>query len=67
MLFSKTSLGDYEKLCSLYCLGIEKRRGDSNHVYEEFQKQLRHEPGGFYETKSNKSNRLGRLSSLVKN
>ena len=32
MLFPKTSLHDYEKLCSLYCLGIKERRDDSNYV-----------------------------------
>ena len=78
MLFSKTSLHDYEKLCSLDCQDIEERRDDSNYVYEEFQKQLGRGPGGFHETnliwkddhsplKNNKSNSLGRLSSLVKN
>ena len=36
MLFSKTSLHDYEKLCSLDCLGIEERRDYSNYVYEKF-------------------------------
>ena len=51
MLFSsKTSLHDYEKLCSIDCLGIEERRDDSNYVYEEFQKLLGRGPGGFYET-----------------
>ena len=78
IFFSKTFLRDYEKLCSLDCLGIEKRRDDSNYVYEEFKKQLGCGPGGFYETnliwkdnhpplKNNKSNSLGRLSSLVIN
>ena len=50
MLFSKLSLHDYQKLCSLDCLGIEKWCDDSNYVYDEFQKQLRRGPGGFYET-----------------
>ena len=78
MLFSKTSLLDYETLCSLDCLGIEERRDDSNYVYKDFQKQLGHGPWGFYKTnliwkdnhpplKNNKSNSLERLSSLVKN
>ena len=39
MLFSKKSLPDYENCCSLDCLGIKKRRDDTN-VYEEFQKPL---------------------------
>ena len=50
MLFSKTLLHDYEKLCSLDCVGTEDRRDDSNYVYEEFQKQLGRGPGGIYET-----------------
>ena len=52
------------------------RRDDNNYVYKEFQ-QVGHGPGGFYEMNlirknnpppltSNKSNSLGRLSSLVK-
>ena len=32
MLFSKTSLHDYEKLCNLGHLDIEERREDSNYV-----------------------------------
>ena len=77
MLFSKISLHDYEKLCRLDCLGIEDRLSNNNYVYKEFKKQLGRGPGGFYETnliwkdnhpplKNNKSNSLGRLSSLVK-
>ena len=50
MLFSKTSLHDYEKRCSLDCLGIEKRRDNSNYVYEEFKTKLGRGPGGLYET-----------------
>ena len=77
MLFSKTSLHDYEKRCSLDCLGIEERHDSTNYVYKEFQRQLGHGPGYLYETnlswkdnhpllKSNKSNSLGRLTSLLK-
>ena len=36
MLFSKTSLHDYQKLCSLDCQGVEDRRADSDYVYQEF-------------------------------
>ena len=36
MLFSKTSLHDYENLCSLDCLGIEERRDDSNMFTRSF-------------------------------
>ena len=59
------------------CLDIEERRDNSNYVYEELQKPLGRGSGGFYETsfiwkynhpplKNSRSNRLGRLSSLVK-
>ena len=37
MLFSKTSLHDYEKICSLDCQGIEERRDDINYVYEKLK------------------------------
>ena len=50
MLFSKTSLHDYEKRCSLDCLGIEERRDNSNYVFEEFKTKLGRGPGGLYET-----------------
>ena len=77
ILFSKTSLHGYENLCSLDCLGIKERRDDKNYVYEEFKKQLERGSRWFCETdltwkdnhcplKKNKSNSLGRLSSLVK-
>ena len=36
MLLSKTSVHNYEKLCSLYCLGIEERRDDSNYGCKGF-------------------------------
>ena len=50
MLFSETSLHDYETLCSLDCLGIEERRDDKNYAYEEFKKQLERGPRWFCET-----------------
>ena len=50
MLFSKSSLHDYEKLCSLDCLGIEERRDDTNYVFREFQKYIGRGPEGSYET-----------------
>ena len=40
----------YEKLCGLDCLGIEERRDHSNYIYEEFQRELAHGSGGFFET-----------------
>ena len=36
ILFSKRSLFDHEKHCSLDCLVIEERRDATNYVYEEF-------------------------------
>ena len=77
MLFSKISLHDCEKLCSLDCLCIEERRVGSNYVYEEFQKQLQRGPGGCYEMnliwkdnhpplKNNRFNSHCRLISLIK-
>ena len=50
MLFSKTSLYDYERLCSLDYLGIVNRRKNSYHAYEKFLKQLRSGPRTFFET-----------------
>ena len=49
LLFSKTSLHDYEKCFSLNCLSIEERRDDCNYVYEEFEKQLGRAPGRLYQ------------------
>ena len=73
--FPKTSLHDYEKLCSLDSLGVEMTC-DNNYGYEEFQKQLGRRPGGFYKTnliwkdnhpplEKKKSSSLGRLSSFI--
>ena len=40
ILFTKTSLHDYENLCSLDCLGIEEKHEKNNDfVYGEFKKQ----------------------------
>ena len=78
LLFSKTSLHDYENLCSLDCLGIEEKHSKPDDlVYEKFRKQLHRSPEGFYETgliwkedhphlNNNKSGSLGRLNNLVK-
>ena len=72
MLFSITSIHDYEKLWSLDYLGIKERHDNSNYVSAEFQIQLERGPGGLYEIysrspfKNNKSKSLGRLSILVK-
>ena len=50
MLVSKSSLHDYEKLCSLDCLGIEERRDDTNYVFGKFQKYIGRGPEGSYQT-----------------
>ena len=74
--FPKTSLHDYEKLCSLDSLGVEMTC-DNNYGHEEFQKQLGRRPGGFYKTnliwkdnhpplEKKKSSSLGRLSSFIR-
>ena len=79
ILFTKTSLHDYENLCSLDCLGIEeKHEKNSEFVYREFRKELGRDSLGNYETnliwkenhpplRSNEVNSLGRLHSLRKN
>ena len=59
----------YEKLCSLGCLGIEERRDHSNYVYEEFQRELGHGSGGFFETnliwKDNNPLKTTNLTALI--
>ena len=79
ILFTKTSLHDYENLCSLDCLGIEEKHEKNNEfIYGEFRKQLGRDSLGNYETnliwkenhpplRSNEVNSLGRLHSLTKN
>ena len=78
IFFSKTSLHDYENLCSLDCLGIEKKHEKNNEfVYGEFRKQLSRDSAGSYGTnliwkenhpplRSNEANSLGRLHTLCK-
>ena len=42
ILLAKTSLHDYENLCSLDCLGIEEEDEKNNEfVYREFRKQVK--------------------------
>ena len=79
MLFSKTSVHDYDNLCNLDVLGVKdehtKRDGK---IYDEFQKQLGRSDEGWYETNliwkekhpplnNNKSGSLGRLNNLLRN
>ena len=79
MIFSKTSVHDYENLCSLDVLGVKEghvRRDEV--VYDDFKKQISQSPEGWYETSlfwkekhppldTNKSGSLGRLNSLLHN
>ena len=79
IFFTKTSLHDCEKLCSLDCFGIEEKHQKNNEfVYGEFRKQIGQDSFGNYETnliwkenhpplRSNEVNSLGRLHSLTKN
>ena len=75
ILFTKTSLRDYENLCSLDC--VEKHEKSNEFVYGKFRKQLGRDSVGNYEIKliwkenhpplrSNEVNSLGRLHSLTK-
>ena len=73
--FAKSSIVDYEKLCSLDVLGL-KVSDDENQssIFEEFKDQLERKPEGFYETglmwKSGETvlpnNRMGSLARLGK-
>ena len=51
MYLTRSSLQDYEELCSLDVLGLEdKPAGDQQAVYSEFQKQLMRHTEGWYES-----------------
>ena len=79
MMFSKTSVHDYENLCSLDVLGVKEEHVRRDEVvYDEFKKQLSQSPEGWYETNlfwkekhppldTNKFGSLGRLNSLLNN
>ena len=50
LLFPKTSLHDYETLCSLACLGTEKNHVKSDDLtYDKSRKQLGCNLEGYYE------------------
>ena len=50
LLFPKTSLHDYENLCSLACLGTEKNHVKSDDLaYDKSRKQLGCNLEGYYE------------------
>ena len=79
MMFSKTSVYDYENLCSLDVLGVKEEHVRRDEVvYDEFKKQLSQSPEGWYRTNlfwkekhspldTNKSGSHGRLNSLLNN
>ena len=79
MMFSKTSIHDYENLHSLDVLGVKEEHVRRDEVvYDWLRKQLSQSPDGWYETNlfwkekhppldANKSGSLGRLNSLLNN
>ena len=79
MRYSKTTVHDYENLCSLNVLGTEENHKKGNSVVcEEFQQHLWRSPEGCYETNllwkdghphpsSNKSGSLRRFNNLMRN
>ncbi len=77
MFYARTSVADYDRLCSLDVLGLaENELGENETVYKDFKDQLQQDPSGFYETgllwkancpplEDNKSGSLARLSKLM--
>ena len=50
LLFAKSSMQDYQRLCDLDVLGIQEPVDGEQSVYEEFKEQLRQSEDGWYET-----------------
>ena len=50
MLFTKTSMHDYQKLCDLDVLGLQGSPNEEQSIYEDFKEQLRQSKEGWYET-----------------
>ena len=50
MLFTKTSMHDYQKLCDLDVLGLQESPNEEQSIYEDFKEQLRQSKEGWYET-----------------
>ena len=50
MLFTKTSMHDYQKLCDLDVFGLQKSPNEEQSIYEDFNEQLRQSKEGWYET-----------------
>ena len=79
VLFSKTSVHDYENLRNLDVLGVkDEHTNREGKIFDEFQKQLGHSDEGCHETNliwkekrptlnNNKSGSLGRLNNLLRN
>ena len=79
MMFSKTSIHDYENLHSLDVLGVKEEHARRDEVvYDGLRKQLSQSPDGWYGTNlfwkekhppldTNKSGSPGRLNSLLNN
>ncbi len=77
MLFTKTSMHDYQKLCDLDVLGLQKPLNEEQSIYEDFKEQLSQSEEGWYETgllwkpemdhlPSNERGSQARLAKLVK-
>ena len=77
IFFAKSSIADYERLCSLDILGLKDYSDERQRsVVEEFKDQLQRKPEGFYETGliwrsnetqllNNKTGSLVRLGKLI--
>ena len=50
LLFAKSSMQDYQRLCDLDVLGIQQPVDGEQSVYEEFMEQLCQSEDGWYET-----------------
>ena len=50
MLFTKTSMHAYQKLCDLDVLGLQESPNEEQSIYEDFKEQLSQSKEGWYET-----------------
>lgn len=50
MLFTQSSMHDYQKLCDLDVLGIKEPLKEQQPIYEDFKEQLSQSEEGWYET-----------------
>ena len=77
IFFSQTFIHDYEKLCSLDCLGVsEKQDKPDEYVYKKFKEKPGRSPGRYYKTnliwkenyqslQNNENASLRRLNNLI--